>query len=458
MSFSANYTDSDRLYRRVPIQHLLQYISQFGRAGLATRKEVERVSTFIRDSSIIDSFSTVEALIHAHGLFETFSQKKVRKQTNRLIQVGLLDSAAAKELLQMAEDSVLTSTEPFLRRAKGVVIINPDSLSDDPDQYFEELHRRLEVLSPDLRFTDFRYRVELDREQSFDTFRTYRVVASLRHSGRDYAFESYYNPDWMKIDQPKNFGKFDTDYYQIFNKILADRNSNLRLHLFRPHQLDYVRQLRVASGEALLGFVLLTREQEAELESGYLPVGREDYSGRITTNKVWQAFELYYTLGLFSHLKPEKINEVRNLITQKSFDQYSDILSLFPDLVFEIDLEYGVKDHQYKEITEQVARVSKGAFRPQQIVDGYTYKTRKNFLYGFTFNGKVYRTRLNQEDDWLDTRFWDLIVKAMKEGDKKGAFYELYPNDGMRVIYLTHEQHRQLKASSLLELEPLKED
>jgi hypothetical protein len=152
-----------------------------------------------------------------------------------------------------------------------------------------------------------------------------------------------------------------------------------------------------------------------------------------------------FRAGLISGWTREKLLQNKN-----SVNHYSDILKSFKNLVFEIDMEYGVDSGQYKRLTQRVALFSKYQFRPDKIIDTYSY-THKNFIYGFTLDGKAFTAALHQGDDWLDPGFWDLIEKAEKEKDSKGQFHHIYPSDGLSEIYLTNEQFAFLETHALLE-------
>lgn len=121
--------------------------------------------------------------------------------------------------------------------------------------------------------------------------------------------------------------------------------------------------------------------------------------------------------------------------------------------MFEIDLEYGIDEGQYRQLTNQIISISKGNFTPTDIIDTYHFEKRKKFEYGFTLNGKTYLGKLAQNDDWVDAGFWELVEQAEEEQDKKGKFYHIYPSDGMRQVYLTHEQAAFLNQHKLIELD-----
>lgn len=96
------------------------------------------------------------------------------------------------------------------------------------------------------------------------------------------------------------------------------------------------------------------------------------------------------------------------------------------------------------------SQISKGAFQPDKIIDGYTFE-HPNFIYGFTLHNKVYSASLHQERKYLDFGFWNLIDSAEQENNPAGRFYNIYPSDGLTEIYLTDEQYKFLHSHQLLE-------
>jgi hypothetical protein len=155
-------------------------------------------------------------------------------------------------------------------------------------------------------------------------------------------------------------------------------------------------------------------------------------------------------LGLFSHLSKAEKDSCIAKVAQKSINHYSEILKSFKNLVFEIDMKYGVDLGQYKRLTQRIALFSKYQFCPDKIIDTYRYPN-KNFIYGFTLDGKAFTAVLHQEDDWLDPEFWRLIDMSEQEKDNKGQFRHIYPSDGLSEIYLTNEQFAFLESQALLE-------
>ena len=208
-----------------------------------------------------------------------------------------------------------------------------------------------------------------------------------------------------------------------------------------------------------MGIIALTKTQFDQLMwsysgqgAGYISLSYENFNSRVTLRNIRKAVHLFDSLGLFDHLTAdEKLTGLKSM-ESNSIEHFTDILSSFKDVTLEIDLEYGIAKKQYENLTRKLAAISKGNFVPTNIIDTYDFNRNKKFQYGFTVNGKSYISELNQEDDWLDLEFFSLVEKALREQQPNGAFYMLYPNDGFRYIYLTHQQADILKDAKLLEL------
>jgi hypothetical protein len=381
-------------------------------------------------------------------LEDYFSVVRVKDFLDKLTRIGIMKQTGADKILSLAKQNKLTHNYQILSECEKAAIIDLNELPDYPEGYMLPHYKKMASVLPELSFSDFSVKVEKYKE-AYDTSSGYRTIVSLVNNGRKYLHSDFYSPaDYDKDGHPDNEWKTGDNIEAILNRILKDKQSPYRVHT-TSHFAGY-KERRAGK----IGFIALTKEQEEALHSGsYLDVGYQNYDKAITSDEINEAIKLYRKIGLLNHLSQKEIDSCIQSIKEKEINYYSDILSSFKNLVFEIDLEYGVNDGQYKLITKQIAGISKGHFKPEKIIDTYNWDKRKSFEYGFSLNGKKYITQLTQEDDWLDPGFWELIEKAVKEQDKKGRFHLIYPNDGMRYISLTNEQYRMLKEKKLLEFE-----
>lgn len=336
-------------------------------------------------------------------------------------------------------------TEP-LYYLKNFIVIDLQEYPSKPEEHLETIYRKTATVFPGLSFDSMQYKIVKDRRESLEDFVVYNLSVTLKANGNSYRYASYFDAEYKNKVEDKLL-KIPENYHQIFNKMLSDQSSPYRLH-------------QVTINDHSFGILAMTKKQFEELMwsysgmsvGSYIQVSYENFNNKITQKKIEDAVALYDSIGLFSHLSKEEKMQCINEVLNKEVNYFSDILSSFKNLVFEIDLEYGVDDHQYQALTKQIEAISKGHFAPTNIVDTYTWKNRQSFDYGFTLNGKTYKTKLSQPDDWLDLKFWELIEQALEEQDKNGRFYHLHPNDGIRQIFLTNEQAEILKKQKMIEL------
>jgi len=453
LGFSANYSDSSLQDYKVPVDSLINFLNNMEKAGLITNLTEQRVLAKISAGKIIDSFSVVKSAIEMKELEDYFSPHKTKKFLDRLVDLKIMKQEAAARVQALSLSFKLTDPMQILTECERAVVIDLNKFGDYPQDYMLPLYQSISSILPELSFTDFDVKVERYKE-SYDTSWHYRTIVSLINSGQKYSHSDFYSPsDFNEDGRPDHAWKTGDDIVSIFNKILRDKQSSYRIHV-----IEAPRNNREDSSYQI-GFLALTKAQQDSLHRGgtYLNIQYQKYRNAITSNSINNAIRIYKELGLFSHLTQDEIDSSISSIQQKQINYYSDILSCFRDLVFEIDPEFGVEEGMYKQLTKELIAVSKNQFQPIDIVDTYHWKDRKSFDYGFTLNGKKYKAKLKQEDDWLDPGFFELIEKAVAEQDKKGKFYPIYPNDGMRYIYLTKEQYQILKEKNLLEFEDVEE-
>lgn len=447
MDISAYYDDSIRA-NPPPAEPLASFLGSLKKAGLVSEKNHQLTLKQIRDHKIFDSFSVVSAVMDEGAREDHYNPRDVRRYLMMLKKTGLISQEGSDKIMKLANSYDLYSDLDILAECKQAVIINLDDLPDYPEGYMKPFYEKIASLRPELAFTNFSVKTE-SYKIPYDTITNYHNIVSLRNGGRQYMSKDFYSPsDFDKDGRPDNEWKTGDYPESIFNKILRDRQSTYRLH-------PVSKRFSIQQNDSRIGFILLTKMQWDSLrEYRFLPATPQNFKPGITSSGIEKAITLYKKLGLFSHLSPAEYDSCVAAIPAKSIEYYSDILSSFKNLVFDIDLEYGPDDGQYKEITEQIAAISKGHFNPQNIVDEFTWEKRKSFKYGFILNGKSYSTTLGQDDDWLDPKFFELIDTATQEQDKDkaGQFYDLYPADGPRWIYLTHQQAEILKKAKVIEL------
>src|SRR5687767_12242368 len=428
-------------------------------------RELKTYTNKLKAAKLISEITAAELYQHINGLklrseYEVTEEATTKTEkeyfltlpmykpfADSLLSRELINEKDYNEIIQKISKSEFRSYDEPLNYLKNFIVIDLEKYKGEPKDYLETAYKETSKVFPDLGFDSLSFTLIEDRKEWSKDLIQVDMIVSLKRDNTWYRYRSYF--DAITKNKKSEFRLvLPENYHQVFNKILADQLSPYRLHKMN---------LRKNS----LGIIALTKEQFEGLvwsysgmsDGGYINLSYENFSNKITQTKLFEAIGFYDSIDLLSHLTRQEKDSCIKEAMAKEINYFSHILSSFKNLVFEIDLEYGVNDGQYKKITENIALISKGHFSPSNIIDTYNYEKGKRFDYGFVLNGVLYKTQLYQEDDWLDPGFWELIEKAVSEQDKNGKFYYLHPADGMRQIYLTTRQAEILRQKKMIELE-----
>ena len=446
-SFSPSKVEIKKGQEEKIIRELRTYTNKLKVANLISQKTAAELNQQIDELKLRSEFEITEEAKNKTEQEYFLTLSKYKRFADSLLAKDMIDEKDYNEIIEKINNGEFRSYDEPLKSLKNSIVIDRDKYKGEPKDYLEAAYKETSKAFPGLEFDSLSFDLTEDKKTWSKDFIARYMIVSLKKDNKWYRYRSYFDAitksknSEFKLVVPEN-------YHQVFNKMLADQLSPYRLHEIRY-------------GKNSMGIVALTKKQFEGLMwsysgmsgGGYIDLSYENFANKITQSKLSGAIELYDSIGLLSHLTKEEKDSCIKEAMAKEINYFSDILSSFKNLVFEIDLEYGVNDGQYEEITRNIASISKGHFSPSKIIDTYNYEKRKTFDYGFVLNGKPYNTQLTQDDDWLDPNFWELIEKAVSEQDKNGKFYYLHPADGMRQIYLTNEQAEILKRKKMIELE-----
>jgi hypothetical protein len=426
---------------------LIKFVEKLLAGKFVSKKTAAEVTNKIRPLELRSEFEVAAFVADVTENEYFLTEGKYKKFADSLLSRELINRKGYDEIMNKLANGDFRSYDDPLRYLKNIVIIDLEKYAGMPGDYLEKIYRETAKSFPGLDFDSLSFSIEHNKRESSEGFVVSDMAVSIRKENTWYRYKSFFDAEY-KNKIPEDRPVLPENYFEIFNKILADQLSPFRLH-------------RVMINRKSFGIIALTKKQFDGLmwsysgmnTGGYIQLSYQNFSSKLTQRKINEAITVYDSIGLFSHLTETEKNNCISELMSKELNYYADILSSFKNLVFEIDLEYGVDDGQYRKITNLIADITKGNFAPADIIDTYNYERTKLFEYGFSLNGKKYITQLKQDDDWLDLGFWELIEKAVSEQDTKGKFYYLHPSDGMRQIYLTHEQAKLLKEKKMIELE-----
>ncbi len=415
--------------------------------NLISQKTETKLKPLVTNLTIKTEYELVERAYELTEIEYFLLPEKLTKYLNDLLDRDLLSTETYKSIIESSNRKELSSYTDILKKIKGIVFINEDDyLELNQKERFEKVYKKTASVLDILKYDSLSYSIEKNNTESDTGFIIYDALVSLYKEGKTYRYRSFFDADFS--NKSKEYAQFlPEQYHQVFNKILADQHSEYRLHIVSISRNQFaVLPLKKSQFEDLMW-------SYSGMSSGYINLSYENFSSGFTQTKIKETIAVFDSIGLFSHLSIAEKQDGLLTVELGEINNYSDILAAFKNIVFAIDLEYGIDKGMYKEITELLAAHSKGHFLPTDILDKYVWKksNKKPFEYGFVLNNKVYKTQLVQEDDWLDLKFYELIEKALKEQEASGRFFEVHPCDGLCVIFLTNEQYQFLKANQLLE-------
>ena len=430
------------------ISDLLKYTEKLHTAGLVSAPIKDMLLPKIKQLALRSLYEVTAAAAEMAEKAWFLGPQKLEKFAKQLLSKELVTQSGYNEIMDKSAKGLFTTYDQLYPYIKNFVVIDLNKYKGGPEEYLEPVYRLTAASFPGLHFDSLNYTIAPNKKESDSGFVIIDMAVTLKQGERSYTYSSFYDAEYKnKIEDA--FIKIPESYHTVFNKILADRLSPYRLHL-----------VKINPGK--IGILPLTKEQYSILiwwydgmrTGGYLEMSHEKFTNKITQKRIQEIISILDSAGLLSHLNIKEKDSCIRAINEKEIIHAGDILSCFKNLVFEInDLEFGIADGQYKGLTERIATASRGQFNPVDIIDTYNFDRNKKFKYGFTLNGKRYERELYQDDDWLDTEFWTLIMAAISEQDKIGSFYPLSPTDGLKAIYLTKPQADLLQKAKLLDEE-----
>jgi hypothetical protein len=378
----------------------------------------------------------------------TFGQNYITEKqfADKLYSKKICTDKNYQNLLTDVERKQVTEGLDFLKYCDKAKIISLKNYSEKPEEYLQKIHGDVANIIPDLKFTDFKFQIVLDSSISDNDSKFYKFIVSLKSNGKTYKQKSGYH--LYSVSKNEYFGeKIDQqEFYKIFNKVLADLQSPYRLHEVKTSKENVMIW-------DMFGIIALTKEQSEMLHGGgvfFMP-SYESFKNSLTTTRIEKAVSEYQKIGLLSNLSSEQIKLAIDKASQQENRNLNDVLQCFPNTIYYFDTELGNLENPYAEILKKLSFISKGKFKPTNIVDNFAKPTNKKSLIKFHFNKNNYTKQLQIEDDWIDPSFFDLVKQAVKDNKLNGQFYELYTGgQETSIIFLTQEQEKYLRTYNLL--------
>lgn len=428
---------------RVEIHARLQaYLNNLNACGLITQSQYENYVHKIDDAAFIHELQLLSVLIPEVAYAEWLKSDNLPLFADSLFFYKVVTDNRYNDLKRDIQAGKIISHYQLIDYCDHAVFFDLAAYSDDPAIYLEAVHRAVASLLPELSFTDFEYAIEKDTLESSPGYDSYDVIAKIQCNGKSYQHKSFISIDHIK--EYAYLGKIDhSEFYQLFNKVLADLQSPYRLHRIEQYESNNYRYF---------GIIALKQEQTEMFRRhySYLRIGYENYRNALTSAQIEEAISGYQKIGLFNHLTQEQIISGAERVAQQSPKDLNDVLSCFPTVIYLFDTELGNLEDLYRELLEAFRDISHGVFNPQSISDNFDLDNEKATV-KFSLGGKQHSRTLRIDGDWVDPDFFGFVSETVDASRLEGKFYNL-PGDGQiaSVIFLTDEQYRMLRENKLL--------
>ncbi len=371
-----------------------------------------------------------------------------------LCQYGVLTIKNKDRLLRDLSTGQLSRHEDFLSYCEHARVFDMANYGADPESYLLSLHQAVAQLVPGLSFSDFAFHIKGDSlSESMSATQTLEVSLSIK--GQRYTQKSFYLSNrgtW------KDFGKIAAaNFYQLFNRALADQGSAYRIHHVPIHPSIYASHKH----ETRFGLIALQTDQLPMFRRAfiaetfpYIDPSYEDFSPSMTRDHIANTIEQYDSLGLFSHLGSEVFQQTRTRVLSSEPDSYSEILSQFPDVVYVCNWTQAESKNPYPAFLQELETISQGEFSPTLIHDNSQTAHGNRIQVGFHLGTRAYECALDASTNWFDFRFMNLIEEAVAAQHLSGRFYFLPESAGdLAIIFLSPAQYEHIKYNQLLALE-----
>lgn len=424
---------------------LTDYLSKLKKCELINEKQLSYFQQEINNNSYGYKLQFLKDI--TNKTLNADHLERLKKFAKLLKEYKIADTKYENLIAAIDQEKIKEHADLLLYCERSLNIDTKDD-TNEPKEYLEAIYKKTASLAPELNITDFELKMVFDPKNSSEDededYKIYDFIVSLKSDGKIYKQKSSYRVHTSSKDKFSISKISCREYYQIFNKILNDQHSPYRLHQIK-FNID-------ETYPEVLGIMMLTKEQENILtrRKTYIIPSQEDYKKRFTTSQIDKAIEEYSNIGLFSNLSAAQINLGKENVAEQENNNYIEILSAFPNIIYTIPNSLVNLKDSYAELTKEYSKISHNQFNPTNISNIFDKKTKKSTL-KFKVGNKSYTKVLRISDYFIDSYFFQFIELVAAENKLNGKFYDLHTGgEDPKVIFLTKKQYDYIRANKLL--------
>lgn len=445
VSYGGDRIDKNRQDSINNALHLL--LDKIRKAGLLTDRVYTRTLKDIDSSSYIMDVQMVGSLAELSSRLEWLTPNRLLPVAEQLHKASIVSDSSFTRLQDDIRNGIIESTDQLNAYCKLSRTIDLKTYPDDPHLWMEQLHRDIASIIPGLNFTNFSYTTTHDSSSSTEGLPETKFKVSLTCNGHIYKYTSTAFDYGIRQRKVKPTDIFTHLFFRIFNKVLTDQQSPLRLHAVMFGQGN-----SAGSGLEYLPLIAL-REDQVEVFMKepcmrYMLVSMDGYDNTLTSGRIDSTIAGWKKMGLFAHLSEAEIEKAVD--DAKADDWYSmnKLLSDFPHVVYPLHTASMNPHTPYTSILNHFAEITHCAFNPTKISE---QKVAGGYKLQYVSKGKTHSYTFHTAYGWMDTRSTSFMKRLARDNSLPGNFYQLQYEDS--VIYLTDQQHMYAIKNKLLDFD-----
>jgi len=420
-------------------------LQKINKAGLLTDRVYTYTLKDIDSGRYFDELQLIGSLTEMSSRLEWLAPDRLLPVAEQLHKSDVVSDSSFRHLQDDIRAGKIESASELSSYCKLVRTFDINKYPDDPKLWLEQIHRDVAEMLPGLNFTEFSYSAIPDSTSSIGNIPVIKYKVSLVCNSQTYKNTSIVYNFGSKSGKMQFTEIFRVGFYRIFNKILADEQSPLRLHyvMFTPGK---------SVNDHLQHFTLIAlREAQTDLfmrssNFTYVLVSRESYDNTLTSARIDSTIAEWRKIGLFSHLSEDEIRAGIDDAEADNIFSMDNLLANFPQVTYRLNSEVIGPDYPYVTLLNHFSIITHGVFNPTKIKER---KVKGGIKLQYYFNGRIHWYTFNTAMGWLDAKFPAFLKGLSQENNLPGNFYQL--PDANAVIYLAEQQYSYIVEHRLLD-------
>ncbi|MGN6394957.1 MAG: hypothetical protein ACTHMI_05320 [Mucilaginibacter sp.] len=443
-----NYSaDTPRPERRDSINRSLrQLLKNINKAGLLTNRVFTYTLKELDSGRFIHPVQMVAYLAEMSSRLEWMAPTKLLPVAEGLHNHGIISDSSFLRLKDDIQRGRIESSFQLNDYFKLDRVFDRSKYPEDNILWIEAFLRRISSMMPELNFSNFSYTIEPDSSSELKFLNEVKIKINLSCNGRIYKFSTKAEQFKNKRGKLQLMGVGFEFIYRIFNKVLADQHSLVRLHnisfSYAGAEEDHLTHYAVIA--------LKDSQTEVFMKKpclSYMLLSMENYDNHFTSGRIDSVIAEWQSMGLFAHLSPSEI--AKGIDGAETADRYSinSLLENFPKVVCTLLPSLIVPKHLYIDFLKRLSATTHGEFKPVNISE---HKMKHGIMLQYVSNGKTHSQTFKWGISELDPKFLAFLKHLSRENKLSGDFYVLA--DTYNVIYLTKQQYSYALTHKALDL------